>query len=87
MYSDINLRYNDKVYGFVEILDTNDLKTKTRRITWFLDNYLKEQKPLVFIITNGYKFDVYHYGEFYGSLTIPPSPKNVNRLFGGELNE
>ena len=86
-FADITLRYNDKIYGFVEIVDTKDLHTKTRKITWYLDEYLKEHKTPVFIITNGYKYDVYHYGEFYGSLTIPPSPKNVNTLFGGELNE
>ena len=87
IFSDISLRYKGKLYGYVEVLTKNDIEINPKKYIFLLNDYLKKHKPLVFIITNGYKYDVYHYGEFYGSLTIPPSPKNVNTLFGGELNE
>ena len=81
---DLVLRHSDKVYGFVEVIDKGELKAKAERVLAILNSYIAEYKPLIFVITNGYSFDVYHKGEFYGSLTVPPTPEDVDLLFGGE---
>ncbi len=82
--ADLVLRYNKKMYGVVEVVRTCDFKNKVQMLNRYTNTYLNVLKPIVFIITNGYKYDVYHFGEFYGSLTIPPTPENVDLLFGGE---
>lgn len=81
---DIVLRHNEKIYGFVEVVAKETLKQKAEFIDKVLGEFIQEYKPMVFIITNGFAFDVYHFGEFYGSLTVPPTPEDVDILFGGE---
>lgn len=80
---DLILRRNDKVYGFVEVVDRDNLTAKAKEIQNILATFIKEYKPLVFVITNGFSYDIYHLGEFYGSLSVPPTPDDVDLLFGG----
>ena len=82
---DFALKYNEKYYGVVEVFRTEDIIERTKYLLYIINTVLKESKPAIFIITNGYKYDVYHLGEFYGSLIVPPTPENVNTLLGGEI--
>lgn len=85
---DIVLRHNDEVYGAVVVISSNFYNKaahfKAKHIKKLVENALVNLKPKVFVITNGFTFDVYHFGEFYGCLTVPPTPEDVDILFGGE---
>ena len=81
---DMILRHNGEVYGFVEVINRDNLKERAEKILEVLSSVVGDLKPKVFIITNGFSFDVYHFGKFYGSLTVPPTPEDVDILFGGE---
>ena len=81
---DIVLRHNDEIYGFVEVINRDNLKEKAEKVLSVLNSVVGHLKPKVFIITNGFSFDLYHFGDFYGSLTVPPTPEDVDILFGGE---
>lgn len=83
---DLTLRYENKIYGFVEVIRSDNLLEKAKDITFILNEIVKEVKPLIFVITNGYAYDVYHKGEFFGTLSVPPTPEDVNLLFGGDLD-
>lgn len=84
---DIVLRYNGKVYGFVEVIDKKNIEEKAKALNAAIKPFLNEYKPLVFFITNGFAFDLYVSGELYGCLTVPPTPEEVDMLFGGGTNE
>lgn len=81
---DIVLRHNSKIYGFVEVINSNNIKEKSEKILSVLNSAVGYLKPKVFIITNGFAYDLYSLGEFYGSLTVPPTPEDVDLLFGGD---
>jgi hypothetical protein len=82
---DLILKYNEKYYGVVEIFRTEDIDEKTGMLLSIIDTFVEKSKPPIFIITNGYKYDIYHFGKFYGSLMVPPTPENINTLLGGEI--
>jgi len=84
---DIVLRHNGEVYGFVEVISSEDLVDKAKTIKVLLDTVVTQMKPRVFVITNGYTYDVYLKEKLYGSLTVPPSPELVDIVLGGEDNE
>ena len=81
---DMVLNYNGKSYGYVEVVNRDNLVDKSKTIFEVLGTFLQETKPLIFVFTNGSAFEVYHLGKCYGTLTVPPSPEDVNFLFGGE---
>ncbi len=82
---DFTLKYNEKFYGVVEIFRTEDIIEKTDILLSIIDTFVEKSKPPIFIITNGYKYDIYHFGKFYGSLMVPPTPENINTLLGGRI--
>ena len=82
---DIVLRHDGEIYGFVEVINRENLKEKAEKVLAVLNSVVGHLKPKVFIITNGFTYDLYHFGEFYGSLTVPPTPEDVDILFGGEV--
>jgi len=81
---DIVLRHKGEIYGAVEVISRDDLKERATRTLAALEYVEKVIKPKIFVVTNGFAFDVYHFGEFYGCLTVPPTPDDVDILFGGE---
>lgn len=84
---DIVLRHNGEIYGAVEVINQKNLKEDARRITAALEYVITHIKPKIFVITNGFAFDIYHYGKFYATLSAPPSPEIVDIVLGGENNE
>lgn len=84
---DLILRYNGKVYGYAEVVDKNNIQEKAKVLNTAIKSFLNEHKPPVFFITNGFAFDLYISGELYGCLTVPPTPEEVELLFGGDTNE
>ena len=75
------LRYNGKIYGFVEVIDKDYISQESLKKTMELsDRIIKHIKPIIFVLTNGYVFEVYHKGKSFGTLTVAPSPDNVNIL-------
>lgn len=85
--ADLVLRYNDKNYGFVEVVDSNNIIEKSKSICLIIDNVVKNLKPPIFILTNGAFYDIYHYGELYATLDNPPSPKTVDLILEGVNKE
>lgn len=83
---DIVLRHNGEIYGFVEVIGSDNLMHKAKVVKSLLDTVIKEMKPRIFVITNGFSYDLYLPNEFYGSLTIPPTPEEMALLLGGETN-
>ena len=81
---DFLLSKNNEIYGMVEVVNLSNLATQTKRLNRLLENVTTNLKPKIFILTNSFAFDVYHFGEFYGCLTVPPTPEDVDILFGGE---
>ena len=81
---DLVLRHNDRVYGFVEILSGDNLSYKSYRLCNFVERYIKEKKPPIFMVTNGYVYDLYVAGKCYGTISAPPTPENIDVLLGGE---
>ena len=77
------LRHNGKIYGFVEVIEKGNISQESLKKTMELsDRIIKHIKPIIFVLTNGYAFEVYHKGKSFGTLTVPPSPDNVNILLG-----
>ena len=84
---DLELKYNGEIYGAVEVINQKNLKEDARRITAALEYVITHIKPKIFVITNGFAFDIYHYGKFYATLSAPPAPEIVDIVLGGENNE
>lgn len=77
------LRHNSKIYGFVEVIEKGNNSLESMKKTVELsDRVIKHIKPIIYILTNGFTYEIYHYGKGYGILTVPPTPKNVNTLLG-----
>lgn len=84
---DIVLWYKGEIYGAVEVINRSNLKEEARRITAVLEYAMTHIKPKIFVITNGFAFDVYHGDKFYATLSAPPAPEIVDIVLGGENNE
>lgn len=80
---DIVIRYND-VEGFVTVMSFEHMKRKATLIEKILEN---EEIQTFFILTNGYAFDLYIGKEFFGCLSVPPTPAEIELLLGGANNE
>lgn len=80
---DFVLNYKGEEYGFVDVLLADNMG-RAQEMRKKLDSVINVLKPRIFVITNGFVYDVYHYGEFYGCLTVPPAPEDVDILLGGE---
>lgn len=80
---DIVIRYND-VEGFVTVMSFENMKRKATLIEKILEN---EEIQTFFILTNGYAFDLYIGKEFFGCLSVPPTPEEIGLLLGGANNE
>ena len=84
---DLALRHRGKLYGFVEVVCSDNLTEKAVALCNIIDGYIKENKTAIFIITNGHVYDVYVEGTFFGTLSIPPTPENIDVLLGGDFCE
>lgn len=85
---DLVLRHNGKLYGFVEILSGDNLRDKAASLCNLVEGYIiKEKKPPIFIVTNGFVYDLYIAGKCYGTISAPPPPENIDVLLGGEYFE
>lgn len=78
------LRYNGKIYGFVEVItgceNPEIFLNKARKSKELLDRVVKKIKPRIFILTNGFGFDFYLLGKLFGTLTVPPTPEEIDIL-------
>lgn len=81
---DLALNHNDELYGAVLAIKFDDLKKRAKLVELILDRVVSDWKPRIFVITNGFAFDVYLLGTFFGTLTVPPTPEDIDILFGGE---
>lgn len=70
------LRHNGEIYGFVEVTTSTNVKN----LGELIDTVIINVKPPIFVLTNGYAFEIFHLGESYGTLTVPPTPDDVNTL-------
>lgn len=84
---DLVLRHHDKLYGFVEVVCGNNLAQKAVALCNLIDGDIKENKTPIFVITNGFVYDLYVMGDFFGTLSVPPTPANIDVLLGGECCE
>jgi len=84
---DLVLRNNGKLYGFIEVVCSENLTRKAAALCNIIDGYIKENKIPIFVITNGNVYDLYIAGEFWGVLSVPPTPKNIDVFLGGECSE
>ena len=84
---DLALRHRGKLYGFVEVVCSDNLTEKAVALCNIIDGYIKENEIPIFIITNGIVYDLYVAGEFFGVLSVPPTPKNIDAFLGGERSE
>ena len=72
---DIVLSFEGKTYGYVEVVGDKDIDIVVRKkeeIAYYLEN----NKPEIFILTNGIIFDIFYEGRYSNTLTVPPSPEN-----------
>ena len=77
------LRYNGKVYGFVEIVTSDgDFVKKCKKASALIETVIKDIKPPIFIVSNGYVYDLFILGESCGTLTVPPMPDEIDILMG-----
>ena len=74
---DIALFSNNKLVGCVEVWSGVQNYTVKTPEKWFLLSY---RPDIFFIYTNGYIFNIYARGQFCGSLTMPPSPKDIESI-------
>ena len=81
---DFLISKNNEIYGMVEVANLSNLTAQTKRLKRLLENVTTNIKPKLFVLTNGFAFDVYYFGELYGCLTVPPTPEDVDLLLGGE---
>lgn len=77
--SDIELSNNEKVVGYVEVISSLE-REELERKREIIRTITEKIKPDIFILTNGYAFDLYRSGEYVRELTFPPSPSTYNRL-------
>lgn len=82
---DLVLRHNDEIKGYIEVYSRDNLKEKTRGMDFIL-NSIKDTN-LFLIVTNGYAYDLYISNEFFGCLSVPPAPEDIELLLGGANNE
>lgn len=82
---DITLTYKGKICGYVQVCSRNNLKQMLKNIDYILE-FINEKKAF-FIITNGYAYDLYIGNEFFGCLSVPPTPEEIELLLGGANNE
>ena len=78
---DITLSANDQIMGCVEVkTNLGGDRANLLRIVERTEFILNRFKPKVFIFTNGYVFDLYLEGEYFGQLTVVPSPEDIELL-------
>ena len=80
---DMIIRHND-IEGFVTVMSFENMKRKATLIEKILEN---EEIQTFFILTNGYAYDLYIGNEFFGCLSVPPTPEEMGLLLGGANNE
>lgn len=76
--SDLALWNNSELYGYVEIITAFDSKALQKRKNEIID-MLSSIKPKIFIITNGFSFDVFYDGFYSTTLSVPPAADDVDR--------
>ena len=81
---DLELKYNGELYGAILVIKFDDLKKRAKLVELVLDRVVNSWKPRLYVITNGFAFDIYLLGAFFGTLTVPPTPEDIDVLFGGE---
>lgn len=69
---DITLTKNGKVFGYIEIYICSNVNAFKRKIERII-HAVKEEKPPVFILTDGITFETYFDGVYYDTLTLPVS--------------
>ena len=76
---DIVLLFSEHVCGIVEVfapLKTKNIMAKREQIKTII-NYLK---PEIFILTNGFVFEIFYDGKFFNSQSIPPSIQTFHQI-------
>lgn len=82
---DLVLRHSDDIKGYIEVYSRDNLKEKTVGMNFILNNI--KDTNLFLIVTNGYAYDLYIGSEFFGCLSVPPTPEDIELLLGGVNNE
>lgn len=85
---DITLSYDNNIWGYVEtsILLDNDHRSVLRFIER-TDFIINKFNPTVFILTNGYIFELYLDGEYFDQISYIPSPEDIKLLLKSKKEE
>lgn len=85
--ADFYLSYKGAVIGYIDIKMCDDLQQyfkQMKRNRGFLEHLYKRYiqlfqtvKPTSYFFTNGFQYDLYIFGNYYCSLTSPPSPEDL----------
>lgn len=81
---DLVLSHDAVVKGYIEVYSSDNLKEKVKYIDVVL-NIIKDTN-LFLIVTNGFAYDLYVGDGFFGCLTVPPTPEEIELLVGGANN-
>lgn len=84
---DFTLTKNGRAYGYAEVKAISDLQMKNKSVINKALYFVNSLKPDIFIFTNNSFFDLYLRGEYYGTLTLPPSPDDADLLLSDMEDE